>query len=48
MESEINLKIRDFAKRIISGEIMESLEDLQFYSNYKAEIEEVLKTWEED
>jgi len=48
MDAETRLKIINFAKRIVCGEVMTSPEDLQFYLNYRVEIEEVLKTWSED
>lgn len=35
-------KIREFVLRIMSGEKMTSLEDLQFYLNWKTTIEELL------
>lgn len=48
MNSEIRFKIREFARRIVCGEVMTSPEDIQFYLNYRVEIEEVLRTWAED
>jgi hypothetical protein len=48
MDRETKFKITNFAKRIVCGEVMTSPEDLQFYLNYRVEIEEVLKTWSED
>ena len=48
METEIRLKIREFARRIVCGEVMTSPEDLQFYLNYRVEIEEMLRKWSED
>lgn len=48
MENEINLKIRLFAQRIVCGEVMTTPEDLQFYLNYRKEIEEVLRNWTND
>ena len=48
MDAETRLKIINFARRIACGEVMTSPEDLQFYLNYRVEIEEVLKTWSED
>jgi hypothetical protein len=48
MDAETRLKIINFARRIVCGEVMTSPEDLQFYLNYRVEIEEVLKTWSED
>ena len=48
MNPEIRLKIINFAKRIVCGELMTSPEDLQFYLNYRVEIEEVLRTWSEN
>lgn len=47
MDAETRLKIINFAKRIVCGEVMKSPEDLQFYLNYRVEIEEVLKKWSE-
>lgn len=48
MKTEIILKIREFARRIVCGEVMTSPEDLQFYLNYRVEIEEMLRMWSED
>ena len=48
MKEEIKLKIREFARRIVCGEVMTTPEDLQFYLNYRVEIEEILRTWSED
>ncbi len=48
MGSKVNLKIREFAKRIVCGETMQSPEDLQFYLNYREDIEEVLRIWSKD
>lgn len=45
---EHRLKIINFAKRIVCGEVMESPEDIQFYLNYRVEIEETLINWSED
>ena len=36
-------KIEKFVRRIMAGEKMSSLEDLQFYENNKKDIEEKLK-----
>ncbi len=41
-------EIRDFVLRIISGENMNTPEDLQFYMNHKSIIEELLKIYGDD
>lgn len=41
-------EIRFFVLRLISGEDMNSVEDLQFYDNNKIEIEALLKVYNDD
>ena len=41
-------EVRDFSIRLMNGEPMESPEDLQFYLNYREEIEEFLKNFKDD
>tara|TARA_Y100000385_G_C12527550_1_gene398157 strand:- start:27 stop:173 length:147 start_codon:yes stop_codon:yes gene_type:complete len=48
MNPEHRLKIINFARRIVCGEVMTSPEDLQFYLNYREEIEETLLMWSKD
>ena len=48
MEAEIRIKIINFAKQIVCGKVMDSPEDMQFYLNYRKEIEEVLLMWSKD
>lgn len=48
MEAKTRLKIINFAKQIVCGKVMDSPEDMQFYLNYRVEIEEVLRKWAED
>lgn len=43
-----SIEIRDFALRIMAGEHMESPEDLQFYLNYREEIEKLLKEFSDE
>ena len=45
---ETQLKIIEFARNIVCGKVMDSLEDIQFYLNYRVEIEETLRKWAED
>lgn len=48
MNNEIKLKIGEFARKIVCGKIMDSPEDIQFYLNYRVEIEETLLRWSKD
>jgi hypothetical protein len=45
MDKELKEEIDKFARRIVCGEELDSPEDMQFYLNYKEEIETVLKEW---
>tara|TARA_A100001037_G_scaffold79513_1_gene71516 strand:+ start:15715 stop:15897 length:183 start_codon:yes stop_codon:yes gene_type:complete len=42
------LKLKQFVMRIISGEHMNTPEDLQFYMNNKSAIEELLRIYGDD
>ena len=42
------LRILEFARNIVCGKVMNSPEDIQFYLNYRVEIEETLRNWSED
>lgn len=48
MNNEIKLKIGEFARKIVCGNVMDSPEDIQFYLNYRVEIEETLLRWSKD
>jgi hypothetical protein len=48
MEEKLQLKISAFARNIVCGNVMNSPEDIQFYLNYRVEIEETLRKWAED
>ena len=48
MNEKIQLKISAFARNIVCGKIMNSPEDIQFYLNYRVEIEETLLRWSKD
>ena len=41
-------EIRFFVLRLISGEDMNSVDDLQFYDNNKIEIEALIKVYNDD
>ena len=47
MDKDIESKINEFCEHLINGnlEILREPENLQFYLNYSAEIEEALKGW---
>ena len=48
MEERLQLKISAFARSIVCGKVMDSPEDIQFYLNYRVEIEETLLRWSKD
>jgi len=48
MEEKLQLKIGAFARSIVCGKVMDSPEDIQFYLNYRVEIEETLLRWSKD
>ena len=45
---EVFDEVRFFVLRLISGEDMNNVEDLQFYENNKIEIETLLKVYNDD
>lgn len=45
MNKKLETQIHNFCKRIVNGEPLGTPEDIQFYLNYKKEIEEALKNW---
>jgi len=45
---KIQLKISAFARSIVCGKVMDSPEEIQFYLNYRVEIEETLLKWSKD
>lgn len=47
-DNKIQLKISAFARSIVCGNVMDSPEDIQFYLNYRVEIEEILLKWSKD
>lgn len=48
LDNRIQIKIGAFARSIVCGKIMDSPEDIQFYLNYRVEIEETLLKWSKD
>ena len=48
MKEEEFWKIRNFAIRIMNGEVLDSPEELQFYLNYREEIEKMLKGFSDE
>ena len=48
MDNETQLRILEFARNIVCGKVMDSPEDIQFYLNYRVEIEETLLKWSKD
>lgn len=48
MDNETQFKISEFARNIVCGKLMDSPEDIQFYLNYRVEIEETLRKWSKD
>ena len=48
MKEEEFWKIRNFAIRIMNGEVLDSPEELQFYLNHREEIEKMLKGFSDE
>ena len=42
------LEVRTFVLRLMSGEEMDSLEDIEFYKEWKYEIEKLLNSYNDD
>ncbi len=45
---EAFLEVRTFVLRLMSGEEMDSSEDIEFYKEWKYEIEELLNSYNDD
>ena len=42
------IEVRTFVLRLMSGEVMDSPEDIEFYKEWKYEIEQLLNSYNED